>query len=100
MVLLQETRGRSNKPFLTPPLKPDTAIRAHNATIQASDVIGKDVRQLVKNSRGSFYRVNEPSLAAYTILTPRIVTPVRLSPGFSGRRELSLLEHEERLAFD
>ena len=49
----------------------------HRGAIKHADVIGKEPRQIVQSSKGSSYRIHEPTLAEYVRLTPRLVTPVR-----------------------
>lgn len=49
----------------------------HSGTIEHADMIGKEPRQVVYSSKNIPFRINEPSLADYVRLTPRIVTPVR-----------------------
>lgn len=51
--------------------------QSHRGVIKHGDVIGKEPRQLVSSSKGSSFRVHEPTLAEYVRLTPRLVTPVR-----------------------
>jgi tRNA (adenine57-N1/adenine58-N1)-methyltransferase len=43
------------------------------------DIIGKNIRDVVKTRKGVSYRILEPTLAEYTDNSPRMVTPVRLS---------------------
>lgn len=49
----------------------------HRGVIKHGDIIGKEPRQIVQSSKGSSYRIHEPTLAEYVRLTPRLVTPVR-----------------------
>lgn len=49
----------------------------HRGSVKHADIIGKQTRQIVQSSRGTAYRIHEPTLAEYVRLTPRLVTPVR-----------------------
>ncbi|KAF2110042.1 S-adenosyl-L-methionine-dependent methyltransferase [Lophiotrema nucula] len=48
----------------------------HRGKIQHDDIIGSQKRQIVNSSKGTAYRIHEPTLAEYVRLTPRIVTPI------------------------
>lgn len=50
---------------------------SHRGVVEHVDIIGKEPRQTVTSSKGSSYRIHEPTLADYVRLTPRLVTPVR-----------------------
>lgn len=60
-------------------LQASKSIHTHRGVIEHATVIGKEPRQIVRSSKGSEYRVLTPTLAEYVRLTPRLVTPVRLS---------------------
>lgn len=51
---------------------------SHRGVIDHAEIIGKEPRQLVRSSKGTSYRIHEPTLAEYVRLTPRLVTPVCL----------------------
>jgi tRNA (adenine57-N1/adenine58-N1)-methyltransferase len=60
-------------------LQASKTTHSHRGVIKHADIIGKEQRQLVQSSKGSSYRIHEPTLAEYVRLTPRLVTPVRRS---------------------
>ncbi|CAG8978531.1 hypothetical protein HYALB_00010075 [Hymenoscyphus albidus] len=66
------------EPILSPPLSP----RGHVVLSKGSDklrgewIIGKQLRETVRSRRGLDYRLLRPSLAEYTDLSPRLVTPI------------------------
>jgi tRNA (adenine57-N1/adenine58-N1)-methyltransferase len=76
-VLLKSKSNSKAIPLLCK-LRPGDNIRTGGAkeVIAADDVIGKAVREVVISSRGNPYRIHEPSLAEYTDLSSRLVTPV------------------------
>ncbi len=61
-------------------LQASKTTHTHRGVIDHANIIGKEVRQIVRSSKGFEYRVHEPTLAEYVRLTPRLVTPVRLPP--------------------
>lgn len=76
MVLLRHKNDSYSEGFLTKPLVSfKTSVTRHGAIPHAS-LIGARVRDTVTTSKGSEYRVYEPTLAEYVRLTPRLVTPV------------------------
>jgi len=83
VVLLQRKSHTRGSPFLSKPLVPNQKIlvpglRSRDG-IATEDIIGKAVRDIVSSKvKGVEYRIHEPSLAQYTNLTPRLVTPVSL----------------------
>lgn len=78
VVLLRDKKDTSNDGLLIK-LQSSKTTGTHRGSIKHADVIGKEPRQIVNSSRGSSYRVHEPTLAEYVRLTPRLVTPVRPS---------------------
>jgi tRNA A58 N-methylase Trm61 len=65
-------------------LAPKKQSHTHRGVIEHSDIIGKQSRQVVRSTKGSHYRIHEPTLAEYVRLTPRLVTPVRSRLLLSG----------------
>lgn len=59
-------------------LQASKTTHTHRGVIEHANIIGKEVRQIVRSSKGYEYRAHEPTLAEYVRLTPRLVTPVRL----------------------
>jgi hypothetical protein len=74
VVLLRE-KTTQNGPLVK--LRADGVTHGHRGIIKHADVIGKKARHAVQSSKGTVYRVVEPTLADYVRLTPRLVTPVR-----------------------
>ena len=68
------------KPLLSKPLVPGDKLRIqygiYKDKIEVDDIIGKGVRDLVRSGKGNEYRIYEPTLAEYSSLSPRVVTPV------------------------
>jgi tRNA (adenine57-N1/adenine58-N1)-methyltransferase len=75
-VLLRDKRDASHDGLLVK-LQASKTTHSHRGVVKHADVIGKEPRQLVVSSKGSAYRIHEPTLAEYVRLTPRLVTPVR-----------------------
>jgi tRNA (adenine57-N1/adenine58-N1)-methyltransferase len=75
-VLLRDKRDASHDGLLVK-LQAFKTTHSHRGVVKHADVIGKEPRQLVVSSKGSAYRIHEPTLAEYVRLTPRLVTPVR-----------------------
>lgn len=90
VVILREKRDASHDGTLIK-LQSSKTTGTHRGTIEHSNIIGKQPRQVVQSSKGTTYRIHEPTLAEYVRLTPRLVTPVRLSP----TPPLSLAVYEE-----
>jgi tRNA (adenine57-N1/adenine58-N1)-methyltransferase len=74
-VILRDKKDASNEGTLVK-LQASKSAHSHRGVIQHADIIGKEPRQLVRSSKGSSYRIHEPTLAEYVRLTPRLVTPV------------------------
>ena len=74
-VLLQ---AKGKGVFLTKKLNPESTTTFQTGSVKHSEVIGKRTRDTVKSSKGHEIRAYLPSLAEYTTLTPRVVTPVGL----------------------
>jgi tRNA (adenine57-N1/adenine58-N1)-methyltransferase catalytic subunit len=75
-VILRDKRDASHDGTLVK-LRHAKTTYTHRGTLEHADIIGKRPRQIVHSSKGSAYRIHEPTLAEYVRLTPRIVTPVR-----------------------
>jgi hypothetical protein len=71
------SKGRQSPSVFSKPLKPTLRIETHRGVFLGSDILGKNVRDIVSTSNGSEFRIMEPTLADYVCLTPRQVTPVR-----------------------
>lgn len=76
IVLLRDKKDASHDGTLIK-LEPSKITGTHRGSIKHVDIIGKQPRQIVQSSRGTSYRIHEPTLAEYVRLTPRLVTPVR-----------------------
>ncbi|KAG9248258.1 S-adenosyl-L-methionine-dependent methyltransferase [Calycina marina] len=79
IVLLNYTgKSRSTTAILTKPLSASTLIKTHKGQIKGSDIIGKRVRDIVASSDKERlkFRIHRPTLAQYTDLSPRLVTPI------------------------
>jgi tRNA (adenine57-N1/adenine58-N1)-methyltransferase len=74
VVLLRE-KTTQNGPLVK--LRADGVTHGHRGVIKHADIIGNKTRHAVHSSKGTVYRVIEPTLADYVRLTPRLVTPVR-----------------------
>ncbi|KAH8815930.1 S-adenosyl-L-methionine-dependent methyltransferase [Xylogone sp. PMI_703] len=77
-VVLKQKGGHDAQPILAGPLQPDGRLKLdRGAYVAFNDIIGKGIRDVVPTSRERlFYRIHEPSLAEYVILSPRLVTPI------------------------
>lgn len=76
VVLLREKKDTVDGKLVK--LQASKSMHTHRGVIEHANVIGKEPRQIVRSSKGSEFRVHEPTLAEYVRLTPRLVTPVRL----------------------
>ncbi|KAJ4384142.1 hypothetical protein N0V86_000987 [Didymella sp. IMI 355093] len=74
VVLLREKKDTVDGKLVK--LQASKSTHTHRGVIEHVNVIGKEPRQLVRSSKGSEYRVHEPTLAEYVRLTPRLVTPL------------------------
>lgn len=84
LVYLERTDDSKGSAILSKPLVPGGRIVTGGAQfkdrIEVNDVIGKGLRDVVTSKRGREYRIQEPTLAEYTTLSPRVVTPVGIFP--------------------
>ncbi|KAI9700936.1 MAG: hypothetical protein M1820_006581 [Bogoriella megaspora] len=76
IVLLRPKLDQNAKPVLSKPLKPRGTEDTHRGILKHSDILGTRVRDVVTSSSNVGFRVYEPTLAEYTSITPRIVTPI------------------------
>lgn len=77
IVLLEKQGSHTAKPLLTIPLQSNGNIKApHGDSISCDSLIGREIRDRVASKKGVAYRIQQPSLAEYVTLSPRIVTPV------------------------
>ncbi|KAH7078317.1 S-adenosyl-L-methionine-dependent methyltransferase [Paraphoma chrysanthemicola] len=74
VVLLRDKRD--NQDGILVKLKSSNTTHSHRGVLKHADIIGKEPRQLVTSSKGTSYRIHEPTLAEYVRLTPRLVTPI------------------------
>jgi hypothetical protein len=92
VVILREkraSRGHSNEGVLTK-LGQSKTLNTHRGVVQHSDIIGKQPRQVVQSSKGTVFRLHEPTLGEYVRLTPRLVTPVRFPPYYSAEQKVNI----------
>lgn len=61
---------------LTKPLEPEGQTSCHYGLFKHSDLLGRRAGDVVRTHRGLDVRARLPTLAEYTSMTPRIVTPV------------------------
>ena len=76
IVLLRPLGGSSQNGYLSKPLKAAQTIDTQHGTLRHADILGRRVRETVTTKKGSRFRILEPSLSDYVVLTKRIVTPV------------------------
>ncbi|KAG9239288.1 S-adenosyl-L-methionine-dependent methyltransferase [Amylocarpus encephaloides] len=57
-------------------LTPSGRVSLHKDFVDHKLIIGRGLRQTVRSQRGRDFYIHEPSLAEYTNLTPRLVTPI------------------------
>ncbi|KAF2819981.1 S-adenosyl-L-methionine-dependent methyltransferase [Ophiobolus disseminans] len=75
VVLVREKRDAAYDGTLVK-LQQSKTMHSHRGVVKHADIIGKEPRQLVYSSKGSSFRIHEPTLAEYVRLTPRLVTPI------------------------
>ncbi|KAF5024112.1 hypothetical protein F66182_3814 [Fusarium sp. NRRL 66182] len=77
VVFLRQQGLKGPKWHLTSPLRADTRIRlAYGASLNSSDLIGRNVLDVLADSSGRQVTLHEPSLASYIISSPRYATPI------------------------
>ena len=76
IVLLRRADSPFTSPVLTGRLSSDGRVSLTRDIIKHEWIIGCSLRQMVRTKKGKEYRIYEPTLAEYTNLTPRLVTPV------------------------
>ncbi|KAF2651249.1 S-adenosyl-L-methionine-dependent methyltransferase [Lophiostoma macrostomum CBS 122681] len=75
VVILRDKKDASHDGTLVK-LRQANSTSNHRGIIKHADIIGKEPRQIVNSSKGTSYRIHEPTLAEYVRLTPRLVTPI------------------------
>ncbi|KAH8665099.1 S-adenosyl-L-methionine-dependent methyltransferase [Tricladium varicosporioides] len=78
IVLLKRVGGSGIAgPLLSAPLQNFKNLDYGSDQIRHNDIIGKKLGHIVKTKRKKLdYRISQPTLAEYTDLTPRLVTPI------------------------
>lgn len=76
IVLLKHIHNSASTPILSTRLHIGKKIELQRDSIAHDDILGKRVRDLVSSKKRVNYRISEPTLAEYTDLSPRLVTPV------------------------
>lgn len=76
IVLLKHKTNSAAVPVLTNRLHAGNKIELVRDSIFHDAILGKGVRDLISTRKRASYRLLEPTLAEYTDLSPRIVTPV------------------------
>ncbi|TVY26349.1 tRNA (adenine(58)-N(1))-methyltransferase [Lachnellula hyalina] len=66
----------SLKPIITLPLRPRDEVKLAHDKLFHNDIIGRRIRDTLSTRKRRAFRVTDPTLAEYTDLTPRIVTPI------------------------
>ena len=79
IVLLKHTHNTLSTPILSPSLRAGKKIDLQKDSIAHDDILNKSSRDLVSSRKRINYRITWPTLAEYTDLSPRIVTPVSCS---------------------
>ncbi|KAH6667879.1 adenine-N(1)--methyltransferase [Halenospora varia] len=78
VVLLKRVGGSGIAgPLLSTPLQNFQELSYGSDSIRHNDIIGKKLGHIVRTRRKKLdYRISQPTLAEYTDLTPRLVTPI------------------------
>ncbi|KXH46990.1 tRNA (Adenine-N(1)-)-methyltransferase [Colletotrichum simmondsii] len=77
VVILRQRGTKEPKFHLSPPLRPDAAIKlSYGSKVSASDIIGKSYLDSIKDSGGRNVRLLEASLGQYVANSPRVATPI------------------------
>ncbi|KAE9379789.1 hypothetical protein N431DRAFT_398277, partial [Stipitochalara longipes BDJ] len=76
IVLLKQIHNSASTPILSSRLRAGKKIELQRDSIAHDDILGKGMRDLVSSRKRINYRISEPTLAEYTDLSPRIVTPI------------------------
>ncbi|TVY80741.1 tRNA (adenine(58)-N(1))-methyltransferase TrmI, partial [Lachnellula suecica] len=76
IVVLSRSHDGETDSLLTSRLVPREAVKLRFDKIFHNHIIGKRLRDVTTSIKGRQYRITEPTLAEYTILTPRLVTPI------------------------
>lgn len=77
MLFLRQQGVKYPKYHLTTPLRPDAKVKlSYGASIEASELIGRQILDRVADSKGNPVTLYEPTLASYIINSERMATPV------------------------
>ncbi|KAF5617952.1 tRNA (adenine-N(1)-)-methyltransferase [Fusarium sp. NRRL 52700] len=77
VLFLRQQGLKAPKWHLTSPLRADTKIRlGYGAYINSSELIGRQVLDVLNDSSGRLVTLHEPTLASYIINSPRQATPI------------------------
>ncbi|KAG4281448.1 hypothetical protein FPRO06_10353 [Fusarium proliferatum] len=77
VLFLRQQGTKAPKWHLTSPLRADTKIRlGYGASIGSSELIGRQVLDVLNDSSGRPVTLHEPTLASYIINSPRQATPI------------------------
>ncbi|KAM0558212.1 hypothetical protein ACHAPJ_004896 [Fusarium lateritium] len=77
VLYLRQQGLKGPKWHLTSPLRADTRIRlGYGASINSSELIGRQVLDVLADSSGRSVTLHEPSLASYIVNSPRYATPI------------------------
>ena len=77
--LILRMKGDSSRELFTKPLRHGKVVQCRWGSIPHDSLIGKSVRDIVASSTGKEFQLHVPTLEEYVTLTPRLVTPVRIS---------------------
>ncbi|KAH6603284.1 trna adenine-n1--methyltransferase [Trichoderma cornu-damae] len=77
VLFLRQHGAKHAKWHLTAPLRPEARVRlSYGASIPATDLIGRRILDVVRDSAGHSVVLHEPSLASYIINSERLATPI------------------------
>jgi tRNA (adenine57-N1/adenine58-N1)-methyltransferase catalytic subunit len=76
LVLLKNIHNSVSTPILSSRLCAGKRVELQRDYIDHDDILSKGIRDLVSSKKRINYRISEPTLAEYTDLSPRLVTPV------------------------
>ena len=79
IILLQHIHKTTSTPILSTRLRAGKKIELQKDSIAHNDILNKSIRDLVSSRKRVNYRLTWPTLAEYTDLSPRLVTPVSIS---------------------
>ncbi|KAF3066770.1 hypothetical protein CFAM422_009038 [Trichoderma lentiforme] len=77
VLFLRQHGAKHAKWHLSAPLKPESRVRlSYGAYIPGSELIGRRILDVVRDSAGNSVVLHEPSLASYIINSERLATPI------------------------